>query len=106
MKTYFTYITTGSKAEAKEIGKILVSERLAACVNIVDGMNSLYWWNGEIQEDNETILIAKTSEKKLEELTSRVRELHSYDCPCVIYLPIENGNRDYINWIIEETNKD
>jgi len=106
MKTYFTYITTNNTDEAKIIGKALVSERLAACVNIVDGMHSLYWWENEIQEDHETILIAKTSESKLEKLADRVMELHSYDCPCVVNLPIENGNKDYINWIVEETNRD
>jgi periplasmic divalent cation tolerance protein len=106
MKTYFTYITTRNTDEAKIIGKALVTERLAACVNIVDGMHSLYWWDNEIQEGHETILIAKTSETKLNKLTERVKDLHSYDCPCVVYLPIENGNKDYINWIVDETNKE
>lgn len=97
----FVYITTKDKVEAKAIGSALVQEKLAACVNIVDGMESLYWWNGKVESDNETILIAKTTGEQMESLTDRVKELHSYDVPCVITLTINDneGNSDYLNWL-------
>lgn len=102
---YVVYITTSTRNEAQQIGKALVSERLAACVNIIDKMHSIYWWEDQIQEDEETVLIAKTSEGKMEALTDRVKNLHSYSCPCVIALPIKAGNQDYLNWILKETSR-
>lgn len=97
----FVYITTKDRAEAKTIGSALVQEKLAACVNIIDGMESLYWWEGNVESDKETILIAKTTDEQIETLTDRVKELHSYDVPCVISLPISDseGNSDYLNWL-------
>ena len=102
---YVVYITTSTRREAQQIGKALVSERLAACVNIIDTMHSIYWWEDQIQEDDETVLIAKTSKEKMERLTDRVKELHSYSCPCIIALPIQTGNQDYLNWILKETSR-
>ncbi|SHG27804.1 divalent cation tolerance protein [Fodinibius roseus] len=101
------YITTGSKQEAKAIGRSLVEEKLAACVNIVDGMESIYQWEGEIVEDQETILIAKTPYHNVKELTERVKELHSYDCPCVISLQLteQEGNEEYQHWLIKSSKK-
>lgn len=103
MALQFVYITTGSREEARRIGRALVEERLAACVNILDGMNSFYWWEGAVQDDQETVLIAKTRDRLQERLTARVRELHSYDCPCVVALPIEGGNPAYLDWLAAET---
>lgn len=99
------YITTSSKEEAKTIGKDLVSKRLAACANIINGMNSIYRWKGEIVEDDECILIAKTHYSKVKDLTDRVKELHSYECPCVISMTIteDEGNKDYLNWLLDES---
>ncbi len=77
----------------------------AACVNIIDKMHSIYWWDDQIQENEETVLIAKTSKEKMEALTIRVKDLHSYSCPCVIALPIKAGNQDYLQWVIKETNR-
>ncbi|WP_372636529.1 divalent-cation tolerance protein CutA [Fodinibius sp.] len=101
------YITTGSKQEAKSIGRSLVEEKLAACVNIVDGMESIYQWEGELIEDQETILIAKTPYHNVKELTERVKELHSYDCPCVISLQLteQEGNEEYQHWLIKNSKK-
>ena len=98
----FIYVTTGSIDEAKTIGRKLVETRLAACVNIIDPMISLYWWEGKVQEGNETVLIAKTTALKVAALTAAVCELHSYDCPCVIALPIVDGNAHYVDWIGRE----
>ncbi len=98
----FVYITTADKEEAKSIGGKLVEERLAACVNIIDGMTSMFWWQGQIDSDNETILIAKTDESLNEKLMNRVHELHSYDCPCTLVIPIKEGNKGYMDWLFEQ----
>jgi periplasmic divalent cation tolerance protein len=96
------YITAGSKEEAGLIGRELLKARLAACVNIIENMNSMYWWQGEIQEDQEVILIAKTIASKVENLIEKVKEIHSYDCPCVVSLGVQDGNREFLDWIRDE----
>jgi periplasmic divalent cation tolerance protein len=101
----FVYITTSDKEQARSIGRVLVEEHLAACVNIIDGMESIYYWNNSICEDKEALLIAKTREDLLIELTQRVKSLHSYECPCIIALPIISGNQEYLNWIEASTRK-
>ncbi len=99
----FIYITTSGKEEAEKIGMELVSSRLAACVNIIDGVRSFYWWEGQVQDDQETIIIAKTREDLVGRLVDKVKSMHSYSCPCVISLPILEGNEDFLNWILKET---
>ena len=99
MKYRFVYITCSNQEEAAKIGKHIVQERLAACANIIPTMQSIYWWEGKVEEDQETVLVAKTSKKKFPELMEAVRELHSYDVPCIISLPIKKGNPAYLNWI-------
>ena len=97
------YITTGSSEEAEKIGAMLVQKRLAACANIVEGMKSIYWWQGKIDQARETILIAKTRETLIDKLTEAVLAAHSYDCPCIVALPILGGNPEFIRWIHDET---
>jgi len=99
------YITTGDRDEARTIGKELVSSRLAACVNIIDNMNSMYFWEGKIQDDKETILIAKTTGTRVPKLIEKVKSMHSYSCPCVLSLPVLDGNKQFLDWIAEETTK-
>ena len=103
MSVNFIYITVGSVEEARTIGNKLVSDRLAACVNIIDNVSSMYWWKGEIQDDKEVILIAKTKESLVPELVEKVRSMHSYSCPCIVSLPILDGNKAFLNWVVEET---
>ena len=103
MKTNLVYITTATVDEARNIGKELVSGRLAACVNIMENMNSMYWWEGEIQDDREVVLIAKTKASLITELVEKVKSMHSYDCPCIVSLPILDGNRAFLDWIATET---
>ena len=103
MRTNLIYITAGSMDEARTIGKELVSTRLAACVNIIDGIDSLYWWEGEIQDNKEVTIIAKTKESLVPELIEKVRSIHSYDCPCIVSLPILEGNKPFLIWIEDET---
>lgn len=99
----FIYITTGSQAEARKIATALVAERLAACANIIPGMRSIYRWEGKIEEAEETVLIAKTSKDRVPALIERVRALHSYDCPCVVSLAVEDGNPEYLDWLAAQT---
>lgn len=103
MKFCFIYITTASLTQARAIGKELVKNRLAACVNILDNMNSLYWWEGKIQDEREAVLIAKTRQTRVLALIKKVKALHSYTCPCIVALPITGGNKDFLNWIGKET---
>lgn len=96
------YITTGSKDEAVMIGKALINAGLAACVNIVENMHSMYMWDGKLQDDKETILIAKTTKARVSDLIEKVNALHSYDCPCIVSLPVSDGNPAFLKWIAEE----
>ncbi|MBD3343527.1 MAG: divalent cation tolerance protein CutA [Chitinivibrionales bacterium] len=97
------YITTKDKAEARAVGKVLVEEHYAACANIIDGMHSLFFWEGVLEDDSETVLIVKTQTCLVDKLTERVKTIHSYDVPCVVALPITGGNPDYIQWVCKET---
>jgi periplasmic divalent cation tolerance protein len=97
------YITTPSPQEALRIGRAVVADRLAACANVLPGVTSVFRWQGKVQEEGETALILKTRSDLVERLTTRVKELHSYDCPCVVALPIAGGNPDFLQWIAEET---
>ena len=103
METNLIYITAGSLDEARAIGKELVSHRLAACANIIDNINSIYWWDGEIQDAREVILLAKTKQSLVPELIERVKSLHSYECPCIVSLPILDGNKPFLDWVFDET---
>ena len=93
------YVTAGSKAEAFNIGRVLVAEKLAACVNVIDQMNSIFEWEGEVQQDTEVIMIAKTAESRVPELIEKIKATHSYDCPCIVCLPVSSGNPDFLEWI-------
>lgn len=103
MSQRFVYITASSVEEAGKIGKALVEARLAACANVFGGVTSFYWWEGAVQEDAEAVLILKTRAELVEALTAKVKELHSYDTPCVVALPIEAGNPEFLAWIDAET---
>jgi periplasmic divalent cation tolerance protein len=102
-ETCLLYMTAADAIEAQRIGDALVAERLAACVNIIPGMTSIYRWEGEIRHEAECVLIAKTRSDLVERVTARVAELHSYDCPCVVALPVAGGNPDFLSWIADET---
>lgn len=97
------YITTDGPEEARTIGRALVEARLAACANILDPMTSIFRWDGKVQEGQETVLIAKTTAALVDALTEKARALHSYDCPCIVALPVEGGNPEFLRWIAAET---
>ena len=95
------YVTTGSFDEAKNIGKNLVEEGLSACVNIIGGMHAIYRWQGKTQTDEEFVLIAKTRSNLIKPVTAKIKECHSYECPCVVAIPVIGGNPEFLNWIKE-----
>ena len=90
--------------EAKLLAHQLVEERLIACANILPGVTSVYRWEGAVCEDNETLLVMKTSAERILELTERIRALHSYEVPEVIALPLvpDEGNPAYLSWLLEQ----
>lgn len=96
------YMTAADRAEALTIGRALVAEHLAACVNVLGEITSVYRWEGAVQEDGEIAFIAKTTTDRVAALTERVKALHSYDVPCVVALPIADGNPDFLQWIGDE----
>jgi periplasmic divalent cation tolerance protein len=103
MEPCLVYMTMETKAQARSLGRALVEERLVACANVIEGMNSIYWWEGKVEEAGEAVLIAKTQRARIDQLIARVKALHSYDCPCIVVLPITGGNPDYLAWIGRET---
>jgi periplasmic divalent cation tolerance protein len=97
------YITTRDANEARRIGRAVVRERLAACANIFERVNSFYYWEGRLCDGHEAVLIVKTRPALLKRLVQRVRTLHSYRVPCIVALPIGGGNPDFLSWIKKET---
>src|SRR6185369_14409736 len=92
------FVTASNKEEASRIASSLVTERLAACVNILSGVESVYRWQGEVARDSEMLLIIKTTDDKYLQMERRVKELHSYTTPEVIAFKIERGSDAYLDW--------
>ena len=103
MSASVVYVTAASRDEALAIGRTVIGERLAACANVLPGMRSIYWWEGQVAEDDEALLVLKTREALLAALIARIRALHSYTTPCITAWPITAGNPDYLAWIAETT---
>lgn len=103
MNIQLVYMTAGSLEEARTIGRALLERRLAACVNIIENMNSLYMWDGALQDDREVVVLAKTAAHRVPQLVDAVREIHSYDVPCVVSLPLTGGHRAFLDWVAAET---
>ncbi|MDX2222556.1 MAG: divalent-cation tolerance protein CutA [Rhodospirillaceae bacterium] len=97
------YITAGSDAEAETIAAALVEEKLAACVNVLGQVASIYRWRGEIEQAREIVLLAKTRTALFDRLRDKVKSLHSYDTPCIVAYPILDGYAPYLDWIRAET---
>jgi periplasmic divalent cation tolerance protein len=96
-------VTCGSEEEAVKIAHSLVEERLAACVNFISPVRSIYRWEGKIWDEKEWILIIKTQKKRFEELEKKVKSLHSYSVPEIISLPVVEGASSYLKWLEEMT---
>jgi periplasmic divalent cation tolerance protein len=97
------FVTAPNDEEAARIAESLVTERLAACVNIVGGIQSIYRWEGEVTRDRETLLIIKTVDERYADLERRVKEFHTYTTPEVIAYKIERGSEAYLKWLREST---
>ncbi len=96
------YITASHVQEAERIGVEVVERRLAACANVVKELRSIYWWKGKLERDDEALLFLKTRRDKVEEVISLVREIHSYENPAILVLPILGGSEEYLAWLDEE----
>jgi len=103
MKNYFVYMTARNVAAARKLGRAILKERLAACVNILGPIESMYWWKGTVQNEKEVALIAKTTARNLDALIRKILSLHSYEVPCIVALPIAKGNPAFLRWIEKET---
>jgi periplasmic divalent cation tolerance protein len=97
------FITTPKEDEAAEIAQALVGARLAGCVNIIRDIRSVYRWQDKIEDDAEVLMIAKTQKHLFESIVKKVRELHSYEVPEIIAMPIVEGSEDYLSWLKEVT---
>ena len=93
------FITAANKKEANKIARGLLQHKLAACVNIVERIESLFWWKGRIDRSGESLLLVKTKKTKLSSVIKLVKSLHSYEVPEIIALPIIAGEKKYLNWI-------
>ncbi len=98
-------VTCGSEEEALKIARFLVEERLAACVNLVSPVRSIYRWEGKICDEREWLLVIKTQDQRFEELVKTVKSLHSYSVPEIIGLPIVQGSSSYLEWLAKMTEK-
>ena len=96
------FVTVGSPKEGDRLSRALVEERLAACVNRVKGVQSVYRWQGQIEQSEEELLIIKTKQGLFDRLKKRVQELHSYSAPEIVALPILKGSENYLRWLEEE----
>ena len=97
------FITVPNRKEANRIAKELLKDKLAACVNIVENVRSLFWWQGKVDSAKEALLIVKTRKALMHKLIQKVKSLHSYEVPEIIALPIVCGNKEYLKWINEST---
>ncbi len=103
------FITTEADEEARLISRVLLERRKAACVSIVPGISSLFWWQGAIDSAQESLLVVKTRAALVDDIVRLVKEIHSNDVPEIIALPITHGNKDYLEWVareVEDAEKD
>ncbi|MDP3142372.1 MAG: divalent-cation tolerance protein CutA [Candidatus Omnitrophota bacterium] len=101
MKNMIVLITAANKKEAEKIAGGLIAKRLAACVNIVDKINSLFWWQGKVDRAKEVLLVVKTKQSAFKKIIREVKKLHSYDLPEIIAIPIIAGEKKYLRWLNE-----
>jgi periplasmic divalent cation tolerance protein len=93
------YVTAATPEEAEKIGLAVVEEKLAACANILPGVRSVYRWEGKVERADECAILFKTTEEKFDALQKKIREIHSYKCPCIVAWPIEKAYKTYLDWI-------
>ena len=103
MENILVYCTVPNDFSANLIANTIVDEQLAACVNIIDGITSVYRWEGQVQTDKELLLLIKTQKSKFESLKEKILALHEYSVPEIIAVPIQAGNAEYLKWISDST---
>jgi periplasmic divalent cation tolerance protein len=94
-------VTCPTRAEARKIARAILKKKLAACVNIIGGLESHYWWKGKLENAREYLLLVKTTQLRVAEVTSEVQAVHSYDVPEIVFVPFAAGERDYLKWLGE-----
>ena len=94
-------MTTSNKQEATKIVTALLKQRLIACANIIDSVSSFFWWKGKIKEEKEVLVIMKSHQKLFSALEKKIEELHSYDVPEILAIPITDGSQSYLKWLKE-----
>jgi periplasmic divalent cation tolerance protein len=102
-RAVFVYTTFPSVVEAEEAGRALVERRLCACVNILPGMVSYYWWNGAVERGEEAVMIVKTRASLSGQVSAAIKEKHPYSTPAILVLPIESVEQTYLGWLLAET---
>jgi periplasmic divalent cation tolerance protein len=102
-RAVFVYTTYPSIVEAEEAGRALVERRLCACVNILPGMVSHYWWNDALERGEEAVMIIKTRASLSGQVSAAVKEMHSYSTPAILVIPIESVEQSYFAWLLAET---
>ncbi|MBL7016194.1 MAG: divalent-cation tolerance protein CutA [Kiritimatiellales bacterium] len=99
MSVKLIYVTAPSLEDAERIAEAVVTEKLAACANFFDGVQSIFEWEGKLCREQEAVLLLKTTNDRVAELTGRIQELHAYNCPCIVALPVDGGNPDFLSWV-------
>jgi periplasmic divalent cation tolerance protein len=94
-------MTAGNKQEAAKIVHTLLEEKLIACGNIIENVSSMFWWQNKIEEEKEVLVVMKSQQSLFKQLSKRIEELHSYDVPEILALPIVDGSQAYLNWMKE-----
>ena len=101
MKLFLGLSTAASEEEAQRIGRVLVEKKLAACVNIIPGITSLFFWEGKLCKEREVVILIKTSEKFIKEIINNIKNLNTYSVPEILFVNIEKGDDKYLDWIRE-----
>ena len=97
----FFYITCSKKKEAHKIAAFLVKKKLIACANIINNVESIFFWEGKATKSKEILVVGKTLNKNVQKIIKNVKKMHSYKVPCIIFFDIKNGNTDFLKWIIK-----
>jgi len=100
------FVTSPNYKEAEKLARGIISERLAACVNIIDNITSIYWWKNNVEKDKEVLLIIKTHMRVFKKLVEYIKRNHSYEVPEIIAMPIIAGYADYLEWIMKEVKEE
>ena len=105
MSYILVFMTASSKSEAKKIVRSLLEEKLIACANMIDSVSSVFWWQENIKEEKEVLVIMKSHQELFNKVSTRIREVHSYDTPEILALPIVDGSSQYLEWMDKVLNR-